>query len=256
MIKLVGAARAMSWLDLVLAVPAVGLRLKPSLSAAVDYPRLMAPLVDELVEELGDANLSLNNPPNFGLKTSDGLSHSVTPDNVVVEYAYPVAGKRESGCLPNTPAPKQVPYSDLLELTIRRFIRIIKALGKQHAFKVNRVGFIAATRMSRKKLPPGVDSLIKHLEKPWKSPLLLINSNLVASISEAGGTRDQCHHILVQDSASRDNPDEIEFKMDWQRQYLPEKDHRTDELERQVIDCKKAALGYFERVGEGGLNIE
>lgn len=246
----------MSWLDFVLAVPAVGVRLKPSLASSIEYPKIVAPLVDELAAETGDVNLNFGNPPGFTFRTPDGFSHTVAFDNLLVQFSYPVSEKRASGKMPVSEPPKQRLYTELLLEAKKRLSRIFKCFPSHHRFLLNRIGIIGHARMARESVPPGLSSFMKTLESPWGSPLMKNSCYFIARLRSEKTYSDQCHYVLNADTTAADHPDEIEFKLDWQRVFSPEENYTPSALEQELASCQDISQAYFERVGTGDFKLE
>jgi len=210
-------------------------------------------LLDELADETGDATLEGggNLIPFMSFKSKDGFSHTLSHDNIVVEFSYRVGTRSETGKLPELVQPKVRPYTEIVSEAVNRLVRIGKTLGK--SVSLNRAGFVASVKLGRKALPPGLDAFAKHLDSFWKTPLVKLDGTFVVKLETREGSYDQCHHSMQFDAANKERPDEVEVKLDWQRVFEPEKTLRLGEMEKDLLDWMGLATSYFEKVGEGAV---
>jgi len=241
----------MTWLDRVLATPSVGLTLKPELYSEHEIFSSVRPLFDKWSKEgdvkVGQAELTLS----FG--TALGFIFTVRPDTIVVEFKCKFELKQRPGLLPVFPNVEAKKYSELLETTVQQtndFVDHILAIRRR---TLTRIGVVAATRIDGECPPPGVASYIKHLQRPWQSPLIRCDSNLLSLLAEDTNKREQCHHRLIFNQADEDKKNDFGLTLDWQRVMITPVELKSGAAQQHLQSSCSSALTYFERFGTGEL---
>ncbi len=240
----------MLWLDNVLATPIMGLRVEPDFVRAPAYPAALGPLLNRLFQEHGEIKIDAPQPLSLVFRTKDGFQHKVLSTDVVVEFDYPLSAQTKPGELPVLERREVESYSKVLEQTETRLGDIVELIAVEEPLAVMRVGIVAATRLKRDNLPPGVRALLEHLARPW-GELLKSESTLLAKLAQDVSSREQCHHMVVFDEASQ--PGSIHLTLDWQRVFAASRSLRAPQIKEEVRRCRESAVSYFERVGAGDL---
>jgi len=251
----------MVWLDSLLAVPAIGVRISPDFKEIFDFQRRLEGFLDFLVneEKFGIEKLEIKSQGIWGYSVSiqkTGFSFVLTPNDIIGQYAYEIGQIPKPGGLPTFQLPETMPYSQLLEKISTHVQKVFALIKDLRGFRFDRIGIVANVGSDKESLPPGVLKWIENLSKPWGT-LTKSESLLLAKLheNEEGGYRDQCHHIVKFDDTTPETG--IRFTLDWQRVFegsIPISEGKG--LSGNLTSCKNEALTYFQRFGEGDLNYD
>jgi hypothetical protein len=242
----------MIWLDRVLAVPTVGFSWKPELYTEHDAFTNLRSLFDKWSKE-GEVHIK-QAEFTFTFETKSGFNFTVGIDKAVVEFQYRFEPKERPGLLPVFPQLDPKNYSELLESTVHQAGDFVdQALGNRRRTLI-RVGIVASTRIDGESPPPGVDLYVKHLQSPWRAPLIRCEANLTSLLHEDQKTRDQCHHRLNFNQADDDKKNDFRFVLDWQRVMLTPVDLKSGTSRQHLQSSASSALDYFEKFGKGDLD--
>jgi len=236
----------MIWLDNVIAVPLIGLRLEP-------WRKTSCALIDginQLLDDYGEFTLEEKGPFGIVILLSNGMSFEINQQDIIIRFKYPELRSDEPGKFPQLSHPDPVPFSKLLEDAQAHLIRIFDSRLFRDDRPLNRIGVVATASIGPVP-PPGLVRFVKHMGSPWSGGLLAADARLLCVISKSDSVRDQCHHILKFDEDQR--PGHIMLTLDWQRVRLDHTPISTDIIRRETEDCSRSALQYFERFGEGGM---
>lgn len=240
---------ALTWLDQVLAVPTVGVQIVPNFRMASQLAQSAAPVIDSIFGEEGEINLDAKNPFQLSFRTKTGFSFNLSPTDLVVAFNYAVVSKRRAGSLPAVEEIRIRPYTTILEETGERIRDVLRTLSACHEINAMRIGIVAAARVDKGALPPGVQDLVEDLGKPWGTPVVKANSSLLVNLLENQEATDRCHHTITFDDARE--PKEVHVTLDWQRVLNEPKRMAGGDSAAIIVECRKQALAYFQRVGEG-----
>lgn len=251
----------MIWLDSLLAVPAIGIRISPDFKDIFGFQKRLGDFIDFLTreEKFDIEKLEINTQEIFGYTISfrkTGFSFVMTPKNIIGQYLYEIDQSPQPGGLPKFRLPEVMPYSQLLEKTFKCVQKLIALMKDLKGFQFDRIGIVANVGSDKDSLPPGVLKWVEHLNKPW-GKLVKSDASLVAQLdkNETEGYNDRCHHNIKFDDATPETG--IHFTLDWQRTF--NKSILISEgkgLSVLLTSCKAKALDYFQTFGEGDLNYD
>lgn len=110
------------------------------------------------------------------------------------------------------------------------------------------IGIISTTQAAEEDLPPGIKRFISYIGRPWKGALENYDVTITTEIGKGSGWVDRCFHTLKK----TDDPDElITLNFDWQRTLASGCALNEKSLTEAMKVAEKAALKYFEDLGEG-----
>lgn len=237
------------WLAQTFAVPAIGIQTHPWLG--------FAPGVWTTLEKLGkqwsnEAAIHSNSAVAVRVVRSNGIYFDLSPTTITCGFTYQLAMRQRPGGAPELVTPKDVKaFPDLMSEVVdelRALIEISASVSQGRA--VQRIGCVADCRIAEDKAPPGVTALVTHLGRPWPGRLKAAESSLLIEMSETAAYRDQCHHVVSLNAYDR--PNDLGFKLDWQRVWPGVPTMQGTELKTAVAAVRDVALQYFQAFGEGG----
>jgi hypothetical protein len=243
----------MIWLDGVLAVPAVGIRILPKLSEWEKFETFVYHFLDNLqTKRKLDCEIKVEKPWALIISVkSVGYSFRINSENLIADFTYQIGSEEQAGKFPAQRIPATRAYSDLLNEELEYIKEILSVAKNVREVKFRRIGVVAKLILDKESIPPGISKWISHLGKPWDG-LLAAETLLTAKLHEEGGYSDKCLHFL---KFSEETPETgFQFVLDWQRYFKePITLDERDTFEKVKI-CRDEALSYFKRLGEGGLN--
>lgn len=232
-----------TWLDAVPALPAIGIQLQLPWAVSLRWANLLAAEIDEW----GTAFQVQSGPTNLIVETDDGLRTKLVPNNVIVEGALRLRSAEEAGSFyPIIERSEVRPFEQLLDAAAVRTGAVLRVLAAQGPLHVERIGVMASMRFREETLPPGLASIIAHLEKPWNSRLEKCETTLLANLHEQEGTVERCHHHV---SFDRTKPGPLSFQvvLDWQRAFDTPVAFSERAVKPEIESAVKKAQAYFER---------
>lgn len=243
--------QAVKWHDLVVAVPAVGVRLAPDFGRLTSRVESLGKLWTELHTK-APLNLSWPNPTTVDVRCQ-GWRYTLTAMDFVVQFSYELELRREEKQVPFYNAAGELRrYSELLEECIARTKAAMALVLADHDAGVQRLGFVLNTQfLLDEELPPGVEGFIDHIGRPWKSTggLVKANGELLMQLTEDDGHVDRAFHNLVFDKTGDDSL--LGFKLDWQRYWKEPMQISAGEFPGLVDVGAGKAQEYFVAAGEG-----
>lgn len=243
----------MLWLDNILAVPAIGIRIKVEISELVNFRDNIIPFFDFLNKKYEKIEVKQKKLFGFSVEAPN-LSYTILPDNIIADYEYNVLQQEVSGSFPKTLTPELKSYTELLALIFDDIKYVIDIVGKLKHITYDRIGIVAKVNLSQDSLPPGIISWIKYLSRPWGMDIIKCETLLLVKLNESIISSDQCHHLI---NFNETTPEKgYEFKLDWQRIF---KEPRPINFGKIIVDieaCKTEAINYFENFGAGDLNYD
>jgi hypothetical protein len=90
----------MYWLDNVLAVPLIGVRVKPDFTRSAKYEELLGPLLNALFQKNAGLTIEPRQGHVMGFITPDGFQHRLTADDIAVQFKYPRPSPDTAGISP------------------------------------------------------------------------------------------------------------------------------------------------------------
>lgn len=242
------ATKAPPWLDSVIGVPTIGIRMVKNWRLAFRYHEIMLPLLDSW--DSAGVGFAVKQPPQGGMiiETVDGTTVRLLADAAVVEFKYTFEMD------PWKPRERSIPqpYSQLLSKTVEAMSEVADTLAARAPLLVDRVGVVATTQMHPDTAPPGVQKLIHHYEASWSGLMRKVDANVLVVIS-TGDDATQCHHRLVLDRTAPDVNPNLELTLDWQRLLAGGQKFTAASTRRTIESCAGEALAYFQTVGEGAF---
>lgn len=244
----------MIWLDSVLATPIVGLRIRPDFILMSNYLQAIAPFLQDL-NNRGTLNVESASINSLTVNAGNGFSYRLFPEDILVEFSYRLAAKKANpGKLPVMSEIEVKPFLELLDDTIDQSKRLLEVLiDRKFKIEVNRFGIVANVISDEYSIPPGINSLIDHLSKPWSGSLVHCSSSLTATLNETDDFIDRCIHTINFDEA---NPGEVAVSLDWQKHFKKPTFITKTFLSKSILEYREQALSYFQTIGEGNLNYE
>ena len=251
----------MIWLDTLLAVPVVGIRMIPDFKELFEFQKRIGNFLDYLKKdkELEKGNIDIRPKEIWGYSISvlkTGFSFTLTPKDIIGQYSYEIKEVTRPGSLPTFEPPETIAYSQLLEKTLT-YVQVFLALIKDlKGFQFDRIGIVANVGSDKESFPPGVLRWLEHLSKPWGT-LTKSESLLLANLQENNEAqyRDQCHHVVKFDDTTPEVG--VRITLDWQRVFeIPISMSDIEVLPRTLLSCKDEARKYFQNFGEGGLKYD
>ena len=245
----------MLWLDGLLSVPAIGILLKPNFKNIFLFQERLVAFIDLISKEYDELVINKLEEWGYSIKTpKSGFSFKLSPRNIIVEFSYVLEEKLQAGAFPAYDIPELSSYSELLEKTKKYIQELVHGLKDIEGFEYRRVGIVAETDLDKESPPPGISAFLNHLGKPWKGPLTISETKLVAELNKGDNYIDRCHHLL---SFNEEVPGMgYRLKLDWQRLFKEPVPLEPAKLQRAIDDCITKAKGYFETFGEGDLNYD
>jgi hypothetical protein len=250
-----------SWLNMSIATPVVGIQVLPDMRVAYSYPQLSASYFNSVIQELRSQELShrytfSDNTVSGGFifTTSTGFSYTLKHDSINASYTYSHVENRTPDGWINYEPPEVKLYTELLSETIKRMKALLSVFTEEHKLQVVRIGIVANIQLIKDSAPPGIQLWIDHLGKPWEGKLNNCQTSLLVDLGQKGAVSTRCLHSMSFDFTSQ--PDEIKLTLDWQRIYEPCLWTGRSNLDFPLEEIKKEALEYFELFGIGQLNYD
>lgn len=243
----------MSWCDKLASTPTIGLKFSPSFVPTEQILGSIKPILDRFMD--GDRptfSIEKVDPFSVVINSDEGYRYSFDSLSHTVAFNHRVRAKPSSAGPPTMELiSKPAPYTDLLQEVKER---LCKASGYTPGFKqrtLRRLGVVSLTQVELDDAPPGIQSLIADITKPFGGPLENMNLAVATSIRSDEKVADRCIHTIV---VPEDESELVTLQFDWQRQYVSPITLANANVEKLVEQGLSEALSYFERVAEGGLS--
>ena len=245
----------MIWLDNVISMPSIGIRLSPNLSMVHEFQKCLSPYMDFMVKKFQNVNVTPHPDGLWGYEIkADNYIVKAHYNDIAIRYAYFISQENKAGSLPKFPVPDIRTYSTLYDETRELFCRLIECIEKIDSFYYDRIGIVADSVFDSESIPPGFGALIEHMGKPWGRQLSDLNSTFCIELeeNEESGIRDVGLHSIKFAKETLTTNGYL-LKLDWQRYYSDKIPFKAVGLERNMESCRKMAFEYFESFGEGNL---
>jgi len=244
----------MIWLDSVLAIPIIGIRLRNNYKAAIGFESRVMTFADTLYQSDGDLTVEQKGPWSYKINSKEYTFH-INMNDLVIKFAYLMSDNRRAGGFPVIEKPEVRLYTEIMRDLIKHLGNLLSVFSKNESLCYNRVGIMAESNLDEDSLPPGVIRYIEHTGSPWQNSLVKVKSNVLSKLDSEEGYYDQCHHI-VEFEKEKIEEKGYRIALDWQRNYKEARRATQKETITDVIECKEKAFEYFDKFGEGNLNYE
>lgn len=243
----------MLWLDSVLAVPAIGVRIDVKINELNSFQQDILNFITYLKEKHDLIELKRKSVFGFVINTP-GPSFEIVPNNLVAEFEYQITQKDISGEFPIIEKPELKLYSEIIHMLLDDIYMLFGTLKSIKNITYDRIGIVAKTNLSKESIPPGIVAWIDYLGKPWGTKLLKSESTFFLRLLETDKYYNQCHHLIKFDEIIEEKG--FDFKLDWQRSFKEKIIFDNDKIISDIESCISEALDYFEKFGAGELNYE
>lgn len=241
----------MSWCDKLSSTPIVGFRFDWHFVSGDDLLASLASILDSLPE--GDqARFSVEKHSSFEttFTTDDGFQYAFNPRAASVGFQHKLRVKAVGGGPPVMEMlSKPAPFTKLLPEVERRLIEATLLLPGSKSRKLNRIGIVAATRVSFEDAPPGIRRFIDYVGRPWRGEAKYYSFQITADLSKNSETSDRCVHLITRNE--EDQEQLVSMQFDWQRAYNQGRALTADTLKALLANAEKSAMTYFEELAEG-----
>lgn len=270
----------MYWLDLILAVPAIGIRYVPDFFYFETLAEEVYNTIKLFQKTHGTINMS-HSPLNYSFSFENGFGVKILHDRIVVDFSYvthltPSANSVEVFKV-KSKINLQNRYTNLLGDIMEITEKIIQKIANQlsHKVKILRLGIIANCDININLTPPGLTDYVQHLFRPWSKTatsicqdnILLPEAMLEVQMSPILKTTKNYTdrlYLTVQVSENiatnqeKPMPHEISERivkliLDWQRIYKEPTDIKTSYL-KELHEMKTIALEEFTIFATGDLD--
>lgn len=241
----------MSWCDKLGSTPAVGFGLEAHFISGTELLTALSPVLDRLSS--GEKNrFSVESVDTHSMQfiTDEGFRYGADPRRVHVTFNHRLKAVPTSAGLPRMEIlSSQEPYTKLLLKTGEKAIEAATLLDQAHQRSLRRVGIMTISAVNIDDAPPGIARYIDYISAPWGARSDQYSINITGFLSENKDYIDKCLHIV---SRGGDGDDLINITLDWYRTFNSPRRVNKSNLEPLFDAASKAALEYFEEVGEGG----
>ncbi len=235
------------WLAQTFAAPAIGIQTRAWLGFA---PGVWTAL-ETLQQRPGDVTIHANSAVAVRVVRSNGIYFDLSPTTITAGFTFQLALEQRAGGLPELVSPKDVrSFPELMAEVVSELHAFIDACGNLgHGRAVQRIGCVADCRIAEDSAPPGIAKLIAHLGSPWPKRFKATESSLLIELANDAKTRDPCHHVVSLNAYDR--PNDLGFKLDWQRLWPAMPTMHSGDLKSAVTQASEKAMKYFQEFGEG-----
>ncbi len=243
-----------SWCDKLSSTPGVGVFLTPYFTPSSEIVDALSPIINRFIDK-GQPTFSVEKQDtfSFSFSTNDGFQYSVEPEKTSLVFTHKLRGRAVSGGLPvmeMISVPR--PYTELLKDMVERTVDVTARLpGRSRV--VRRVGIVSTTFVDEDAAPPGIQSFLEYMGRPWRGFVEAHSMQIAAQIDDRPDWTDRAIHTLA-----RSDGDEplLTIMLDFQRAYKREKVATREHLGVVLPEVERAALEYFEDLAVGGRFIE
>jgi hypothetical protein len=244
---------APKWLDKVLAVPAIGIATNTWFGFGSG--------VWEAIERCnvkwktdGQGNVNVRGTAvDIRIERDRGLYLALTPSTVIAGYTFNMSAEQKPGALPhlvsNTDAKQFTELQTNAANTLVEFLKV--GFGSAKESEVVRVGIVAESRLVESEAPPGIVRYLADLQSAVRNKLTAVEGSMMAEVAQRADGHDQCHHVTTRNALDR--PDDLAFRLDWQRVWKIPTKMTTGKLVDEIGTATVQANLYFERFGSGEL---
>lgn len=232
-------------------MPSVGFKLDWHFISASSILDALSPLLDKLVD--GErTRFNIERPLGFDVTvaTDDGFNYVVNPRQVSVAFQHKLRVKPMSGGLPVMEMlSRPLPFTKLLPQVGEKLIDATLLLPGPRTRRVIQVGVVVSAKVAIDDVPPGITRFINYVGRPWKGRTEFFNFQITADVGKTADWSDRCIHGLTK--AEEDQDQLVSIQFDWQRAFSSSRLVTSESLKQIMAQAEKAALTYFEDLGEG-----
>jgi hypothetical protein len=240
----------LSWCNKLASVPGAGFGLDAHFASGEAILNAISPITDKLFDDPKILfNITHHTSFEIRFSTLDGFNYSLEPSKLSVEFVHRMRPRVVSGGAPIMEMlSRPLPYADLLPVVMRKLIEVALIVPNARTRNVTRIGVISHTAVAEEEAPPGVIRFIEYMGRPWRGLLETFSMQISSEVGKGPGYRDRCHHTIVR---SEDKDALLAVTLDFQRLYTASIPLQMTPLKEASDRVEKAALKYFEDVGEG-----
>jgi hypothetical protein len=240
-----------SWCDKLASVPGAGFGIDAHFASSDSILSGITSLTDALFSD-SKPHFSLTHQASFEVRfsTETGLNYTIEPTRVAVEFKHQMRPRAISGGLPVMEMlSRPLPFTELLPQVTKRLVEVALLVPGAKTRKVNRIGVLSTTAVSEKEVPPGVSRFIEYIGRPWHGAVEAYSFQITSDIGKGAGYRDRCLHTIV---LPEDKESLMTMTFDFQRLFTSGMPIQQQAPLKEAVDrVEKAALRYFEDIGEG-----
>lgn len=247
----------MLWLNSVLSVPALGIKLDQNLQSVFDVQKKLPLFLEMFDEKFGPGKITQNEFWGYEIKSESGYSLQLSPTNILGLFQYHQKKETRAGGFPILIVPSIEIYTYIFDNIEEYVLYMLKQLDVIGGFKYNQIGMVANVSLDKDSCPPGVDALLRHLSKPWGSQIKELNTNMLLNLDVKEKYTERCHH-LVKFKEEEEEAEQAGYKivLDWQRVYNESQKLSMASIKEELVACRSEAFKYFDKFAEGDFNYE
>lgn len=240
----------MIWLDGILAVPAIGIKLGYNFREAAELQKRIPEFIQSLHDK--NKNVLIQQTDIWGFVIEiEGFAFKITYKDIHAKFSYFISEKSVAGGIPEYSAPQLRPFSEIVNELID-YMKQILLITKAMNFEYSVIGIVADFSMDPESVPPGLNELLEHLKKPWDGGVSSLALNICANLGDSEKYLERCTHTF---SFSEDAKQKgYKCLLDWQRKYKDPQQLIYKNIVNDLSECQKKAFDYYEKFGAGDLN--
>lgn len=242
---------ASMWLNSVRAVPTIGLKFVSTMDTSASLIGRLKPLLLRWQDAFPGIKIGTNKE-QVKIERPDGYEIMVSSSSLYCKFYYLSnileRGNEQPVIEFQTPRLRFIDICDKIRVVLAE---VLIELAKDGNRKIKLIGVVAEGNLDSSSLPPGFQSYIQHLGKPWNRGILETNGSVLALLNEGGEFIDRCHHVIEKGS---DENKVVNFKLDWQRSWTKVEAQSISKLKESIDNAAREALEYFGTFGLGELN--
>lgn len=245
----------MTWLDGVLAVPAIGVKTQIGFDNITNFESNVGKFAYRLEQEGEKFKIKKTEIWAYDIECDGGLMFKFSRISFVSSFKYRFIEKEQPGELPQMEVPNVLTYTELLEKTFGWINLMFDYFKNIPDLKYDRIGLVASANLEEKTTPPGVQKWMEYLGRPWRGSLLEVNVKTLSKLEEGENFSDRCHH-QIEYLLNKVDEKGYNLTLDWQREFNRVKNFQEGDFRDTIEVCKNAALKYFDIFAQGDLNYE
>lgn len=245
----------MSWFDGFLAIPTISIKTKPNFNAFFSYPEILIPLLNKLNEK-GEGFEIERNDFEVTVDATNGFTYNFLQEKINIGFKYAIDPIEEIGKFPRIPDIELKPYSTLLADALNEAKQILSLFTDTKQLQVSKLSIALSLKTDLNSIPPGVESFIDYLARPWDGSLNRCRTMLTTRLNKKSSTsyEDSCIHYISFDKT--EEPIELEFSLVWERNAVKNIKSADNQTNKWLENSANTALEYFQAFGEGNISYE